>query len=214
MLAVALDYFQFVFDIVIPVRCALCGRHNAHVCRGCCERLKLEPLLGRAAQADVPAVVALGSYAGSLRAAVLELKFRHRQAAAFCLGAILGTKLGYAIDTIVPVPLHHERFLSRGFNQAEAIARGIASTFDAPLCCDALIRTGTAVPQSSLALRGRRKNVHSVFALGPDAVHLRNARVMIVDDVVTTGATIAACARALRSVRVVTVVAAALALRL
>ena len=214
MLSAALDCCRSVFDVVVPVRCALCGRHDAHVCPECCERLTLRPLIGRGPQADVPEVVALGSYAGSLRRAVLELKFRHRRAAAFRLGAILGAKLHDSVDAIVPVPLHHKRLTTRGFNQAEVIAEGIASTFDAMPCDDALVRTGTTVAQSSLSLRDRRRNVHKVFALGPGAAHFRNARIMIVDDVVTTGATIAACAAVLRESSVSNITAVALAIRL
>jgi ComF family protein len=214
MLSVALERCQAVFDIVIPVRCAMCGRHGAHVCHRCCEHLASAKLLRRAARDDIPPLVALGAYDGLLRAAVLALKFRHRRAAAFCLGAILGTKLHCAVDAIVPVPLHHERLLSRGFNQAEVIAQGIASTFDVPLCRNALIRTRATIAQSSLALRERRQNVFGAFALGSNAPPLQHARIMIVDDVATTGATAAACATVLSQASVTSVILAALAIRL
>jgi ComF family protein len=161
-----------------------------------------------------PELVALGAYAGSLRAGVIALKFRQRRAAAFGLGAILGSKLLHSIDAVVPVPLHHDRLMSRGFNQAEVIAEGIASTLDAPLCRNALVRTRATIAQSSLALRERGQNVEGAFALGSEAPALRNARVMIVDDVVTTGATAAACAAALRAGNVASITLGALAIRL
>jgi len=170
--------------------------------------------LWRAANKGTPELVALGPYAGSLRAGVLSLKFRHRQVAAFRLGAILGMKLYFTIDAIVPVPLHRNRLLARGFNQAEVIAQGIASTYGAALCRSALVRTRATIAQSSLSLRERRKNVDSAFALGSDAPALRNARVMIVDDVVTTGATAAACAAALTQGNATSILVAALAIRL
>jgi ComF family protein len=214
MLTAAIAGCRLVFDIVIPVRCVLCGRHGAHVCQNCSDRLESAPLMARDAYADYPAVVALGAYTGSLRSAVLSLKFRHRRAAAFRLGELLGAKLHRAIDVIVPVPLHPERLLSRGFNQAEMIAQGIASTFGTPLHCNALVRTRATIPQSSLALRERGQNVCGAFALGSEAPSLQNARVMIVDDVVTTGATAAACAAALREGDVTSIMLAALAIRL
>jgi len=214
MLSVAVERCRSVFDVVIPVRCALCGRHGAHVCRQCSERLESARLLRRAACSHTPALVALGSYSGSLRAGVLALKFRHRRAAAFRLGAILGSKLHDPIDAVVPVPLHHERLLVRGFNQAEVIAQGIASTFGAPMCRAALVRPRATIAQSSLALRERGQNVRGAFALGSEAPCLRNARVMIVDDVVTTGATAAACTVVLTEGNVATVMVATLAIRL
>jgi len=214
MLSVAVARCRSVFDIVVPVRCALCGRHGAHVCLDCCERLRSSQLLSRSARTGTPELVALGAYTGSLRAAVLALKFRHRRAAAFRLGAILGSKLLHSIDIIVPVPLHQDRLLSRGFNQAEVIAQGIASTFDTPLRRNALVRTRATTAQSSLALRERGRNVNGAFALGSEGALLRNLRVMIVDDVVTTGATAAACAAALTGGKVTWVIVAALAVRL
>jgi len=214
MLSVAIARCRSVFDIVIPVRCALCGCHGAHLCHECCERLRSSQLLSRGACTGTPELVALGAYTGSLRAAVLALKFRHRRAAAFRLGAILGGKLHHPIDAIVPVPLHHDRLMSRGFNQAEVIAQGIASTFDAPLCRNALIRTRATTAQSSLALRERGQNVSGAFALGSEAPSLQNARVMIVDDVVTTGATATASAATLIDGNAASIMLAALAIRL
>lgn len=176
--------------------------------------MKSVPLAARAAHAEFPPVIALGAYAGSLRRAVLALKFRHRRAAAFRLGAILGAKVQGEIDAIVPVPLHHGRLVSRGFNQAEVIAQGIASTFDAPLYRNVLVRTRATIAQSSLALRERSQNVRGAFALGLEAPAICNARVMIVDDVVTTGATAAACAATLRKGNAAAIMLAALAIRL
>jgi len=213
MLSVAVARCRSVFDIVIPVRCALCGCHGAHVCHECCKRLRSSQLLSRSAHSGTPELVALGAYTGSLRAAVLALKFRHRRAAAFCLGAILGSKLQHPIDAIVPVPLHQDRLLSRGFNQAEIIAQGITSTFGASMYRAALVRTRATIAQSSLALRERGQNVDGAFALGSEGPLLRNLRIMIVDDVVTTGATAAACAAVLTGGKVTSVVAA-LAVRL
>jgi ComF family protein len=213
MLSVALDRCADIFDIIVPVRCVFCCRHETHVCQTCCERWARASLVGRAPQADMPSVVALGWYAGSLRTAVLGLKFRNRRIAAVRLGALLGRKLHLAVDAIVPVPLHRQRYRSRGFNQAEAIAQGIASAINAPLLTDAVVRPRSTIAQSSLALRERRLNVHNAFAPGSQAVQLRDARVLIVDDVVTSGATLAACASALRCAGVRNIIAAALAVR-
>jgi ComF family protein len=214
MVACALERCARIFDVLVPVRCALCGDHGTHVCARCRKRLARAPLVRRAVRADVPAVVALGPYAGSLRSAVLALKFRNRTGAASHLGAILGHKLRCAVDVIIPVPLHARRHVVRGYNQAEVVAAGIASAIGVPLLSGALVRSRPTVGQASLALRERRLNVADAFDPGPEAVRLRGARVLIVDDVVTTGATIAACVSALRRSDIRAVTAAALAIKL
>jgi ComF family protein len=203
-----------VFGVIVPIRCALCGGHGAHVCASCLERLACAPLLRRFARDGVPRVTALGPYAGALRSAVLAVKFRNRQTAAFDLGALLGRRLTDPPDAVVPVPLHRKRSLQRGFNQAEAIAQGIASAMPAHLAYDALVRRRETAAQSSLALRERGQNVRDAFEPGPAAARLRGARVMIVDDVVTSGWTVAGCAAALRSAGVQDIVAVALAVRI
>lgn len=168
----------------------------------------------RPAYAGAPPVVALGPYNGSLRAAVLGLKFRNRVAAARELGALLARKLVRDIDALVTVPLHPRRLRERGFNQADAIAAGIASELDVPVQHDALVRVRYTFAQSALALRERATNVGDAFVAGPVARRLRNARITVVDDVVTSGATSAACSLALRDAGITVVRVAALAIKL
>jgi ComF family protein len=203
-----------LFDVLVPVRCALCGDHGAHVCASCRARLANAPLLIRPTCADAPPVVALGAYSGSLRAAVLGLKFRNRIAAARELGALLARKLTRDIDVVVAVPLHPRRLRERGFNQADAIAAGIALELEVPVQHDALIRARYTFAQSALALRERGTNVCDAFTTGSNASGLQNARVMLVDDVVTSGATSAACTLALCGAGVTVVRVAALAIKL
>lgn len=214
MIATALDHCAELFDVLMPVRCALCRDHGAHVCVSCRARLENAPLLIRPAYAHVPAVVALGPYSGSLRAAVLGLKFRNRVTAARELGALLARKLARDIDAIVSVPLHPRRLRERGFNQADAIAAGIALELRVPIQRDALMRVRHTSAQSALALRERGANVAGAFVAGPEASRLRKARIALIDDVVTSGATSAACTVPLRQAGVTVVRIAALAIKL
>lgn len=129
------------------------------------------------------------------------------------LGAILGAKLACREEILVPVPLHAHRLAERGFNQAEAIAKGIAEATGAVVTTRALDRTRQTQDQRSLPLARRENNVCDAFALAPEGAALSGAHVLLVDDVVTTGATIAACARALRHAGITHVRAIAIAIK-
>ncbi|HXW51503.1 MAG TPA: ComF family protein [Candidatus Acidoferrales bacterium] len=214
LIDLALRHCRLLFDVAVPVRCAACGVHGDQVCTSCRRSLAARPLLVRSEGGDIPRVSALGPHCGALRVAVLGLKYRNRLDAAVILGGILGRKLSMTYDCVVPVPLHDRRLAIRGYNQAEAIARGIARTSARDVVTDALVRVRPTHAQSSLALAERAENVANAFALGRTAVRLRDRRVLLVDDVVTTGATVGACAQALREAGIGALHVAALAIRL
>lgn len=101
-------------------------------------------------------------------------------------------------DVIVPVPLHRERLRWRGFNQAVPLARALGAAGDRPVDPFALVRSRATPPQVGLDAGSRRRNVRGAFVVR-SADRIRGRRVLLVDDVMTTGATIDACARALRA---------------
>jgi len=151
-----------------------------------------------------------GLYTGDLRAVILQLKFRHRERLGKRLGELLGSTwsslaetLPAAAPVLVPVPLHHSRKRERGFNQAELLARGLrrvagaAGTPRLRIETRCLYRTRATPPQTGLSLQQRKENVRDVFAVArPDRIRGRVA--ILVDDVMTTGATLSACAAALK----------------
>jgi ComF family protein len=101
-----------------------------------------------------------------------------------------------AIDLIVPVPLHTRRLRERGFNQAYLLIRGWAKQEKIP--CDAftLVRTRWTEPQTSLSRKERKKNMRRAFAVS-HAERIEGLRILLVDDVYTTGSTVNECARVL-----------------
>jgi ComF family protein len=113
------------------------------------------------------------------------------------------TRAGRALldeaDVIVPVPLHYARLASRGFNQSAWLAEALSQWTGVPVSIDALKRTRRTPTQGGLSARARRRNVAGAFELRPSrAGHVEGKRVLLIDDVLTTGATLSACTRALK----------------
>jgi ComF family protein len=138
-----------------------------------------------------------GRYDGSLRAILHAFKYGRRRTLAEPLGVLMreaGGDLLSGADAVVPVPLHPFRTIQRGFNQADDLAR----TLGLPVW-RALRRTRFDPPQAALPAARRHGNVRGAFALArwPQRARLRNAAVVLVDDVMTTGATINACTQVL-----------------
>ena len=142
---------------------------------------------------------AIGPYDGTLRAIVHAFKYEGCRSLARGLGSRLRVSaadvLGGA-DIVVPVPLHRSRRRTRGFNQA----RALAGELGVPLV-DALRRTRATPSQTDLPAEARHDNMRNAFALARGRARrtLEGRRIVLVDDVSTTGATIEACAVVLRT---------------
>jgi ComF family protein len=144
----------------------------------------------------------LGPYDGSLRLLVHELKFRGKRAVAARLAEeMLAAPIVRAVLTpgcvVVPVPLHPRRLRARGFNQSELLARTLAQRTGCLLVPGALVRRTDTPPQTGLSAAQRRANLRDAFVVRRRAP-LVGRTVVLVDDVLTTGSTARACARALR----------------
>ncbi len=139
-----------------------------------------------------------GEYAGTLRRLIHLLKYSGMKPLARPLGNLLvrAFPADAQFDAIVPVPLHWRKRWNRGFNQAELLARYVARTRGIPML-HALRRRRATATQAGLASAGRRRNVAGAFVLKPGA-DLKGKRILLIDDVMTTGATAGACASVLK----------------
>ena len=157
------------------------------------------------------AVYSYGSYEGTLRKLVHLYKYGGVRPLAARFGDLLGRALPREerFDAIVPMPLHWRKRWQRGFNQAELLAREIAGQWNAPVR-NVVRRVRATAPQAGLTNAQRRANVQGVFRVKP-RVRLDGLRVLLVDDVLTTGATASACARALKRAGAARVALAAVA---
>ncbi|MBI4464119.1 MAG: ComF family protein [Acidobacteria bacterium] len=141
-----------------------------------------------------------GRYEGSLRALIQRLKYDGLRPLARPLGNCLANAFhrltGDSWDWVVPVPLHPKRKRQRGFNQAELLAARLSRLCRVPLGSRDCVRVRETRPQTGLRAAERRKNVAGAFHV-PHPQRVRSRRLLLVDDVLTTGATANACARAL-----------------
>ena len=180
-------------DVLLAPRCAGCDEPGGWLCLAC--RDLCEPVRqGR--------VHAAGTYGGALRQAVHRFKYGGERALSLELGGLVARRVaadlatGLVLDAVVPVVLHAERARERGYDQARLLAEEVARSCGLPVRAP-LRRVRRARPQVELDRRQRAENVRGAFV--GEAGALRGLRVALVDDVATTGATIAAAAGAVRA---------------
>jgi ComF family protein len=161
------------------------------------------------------AAIRLGSYCGKLRDTLLSFKSVHNELLGPALARQLVDSQGAALravqaSVVIPVPLHFLRKLQRGFNQAETLAASLARELKLPHRSRILKRVRRTRPQSELSRDERRGNVSGAFSARRKAI-LKGATVLLVDDILTTGATCSEAARALKKAGAARVIVAVIA---
>lgn len=176
--------------MLFPTTCVVCGRPGAAVCRDCADALRPAPALPRPVGVDGCAAVV--SYDGAGRELLARLKYRNGRAAVGLLGRAMASLVAPAeVDVVTWAPTTPRRRRRRGYDQAELLARVVARDLGLP--CRRLLRRRPGPHQTGRPARERRTGL-AFDCLRPCA----GLRVLVVDDVVTTGATVGAAAAALR----------------
>jgi competence protein ComFC len=224
------NWFSDFFNLFYPSVCAACGERLVMQEKVICTRCLVDiPRTNFHNQVDNPvsqlfwgrakienATALFRFHKGSRFQELLHLlKYKGRQDVGIELGRQLGfelkkSELYRSVEMVIPVPLHPKREKKRGYNQAECISIGIAESMEIKVCARNLIRNTATETQTKKSRIERWKNVDSIFAI-KDTELFKNKHVIVVDDVVTTGATLEACAQTLLKVNGIKVSIAALA---
>lgn len=193
---------QSVLDLVFPPQCAGCHQSGTILCNQCLVSLRPHTLLPpRYNVPGIQAIYAVNTYQGSLRTCIHALKYEGNTRLAQPLGMLLAQLyLSYHVgaDMLIPVPLHAVRYKQRGYNHAELLARICAEKIGVPFAPHLLVRTRATLAQVGLTAEQRQHNMVNAFGTHTTKPIFRR-RIVIVDDVCTTGATLTACASALLS---------------
>jgi ComF family protein len=211
---------DLIGDLLSPPRCASCDSLVARrlaFCAACAASVERSGTLNSAGRereravfadgaprdddVDRATAIAFGYYGGALAQAIRRFKYEDRPDLARPLGQLLrGACRDAAVraDAVLPVPLHARRLVTRGYNQAALLAAHVAAEIDAPLLTSTLVRAVDTASQVEQSSGGRQSNVEGAFAV-TNAAWVEGRTLALVDDVTTTGATLAACRRTLLS---------------
>lgn len=216
-------FFQYLPDLLYPKCCPFCGTvmpfMGAPVCNNCLSQLKRvsypqclrcgktienEDLAYCNDCSKNPKSFVRGfpvfEYTGGVKKAIYDFKYNNQrsfgQVFADCMYACYKRELEQlGIDGLVPVPIHKKKRRKRGFNQAEILAYHLGNRMNVPVFPKLLRRVINTNPQKELSDKARMKNLKNAFIIGTNKIKLK--KVLLVDDIYTTGATIEACTKVL-----------------
>ncbi len=206
--------------LIYPHNCEGCGtdilNDNSYLCTKCLYQL---PQTGFIANANNPVEKKLygrikveqagaGFYFtkdGLLQHLVGQLKYKNNKEMGLYLGRLLGHQLQSThrfdeVEALIPLPLNEKKLSKRGYNQAEIICEGIASVWNKPIITDAVIRLIDTATQTNKSLTDRWDNIEGAFAIA-DASKIEGKHVALIDDILTTGASIESCGHELLKVK-------------
>jgi competence protein ComFC len=210
--------------LLFPKWCVGCAKEGEFICRSCRERLvrvspPLCPQCGKPQpsstlcpgclswQAAIDGIRSPFRFEGIIREAILQLKYRNLRALSETLAKLLSdflTTNPLPGEMLVPVPIHRKRLRERGYNQSSLLAQKLSKLTNLPVIDNSLTRQRHAPPQTQTkTVAERRNNVAGAFTCRDQ--RLKGRQVLLIDDVATSGATLDACAVALKATGATTV---------
>ncbi|MDI9365922.1 MAG: ComF family protein [Flavobacterium sp.] len=212
MLSIVKSYINSFSHLLYPHNCEGCGtdvlNDDSYLCAKCLHNM---PITGFVVSANNPVeqsfygrlkveAAASGFYFhkdGLVQHLVTQLKYKNHQDVGIFLGKLIGHQLIATnrfddVDVLVPLPLNNRKEVKRGYNQSTLICEGISQTWLKPICTNAVERTIFTQSQTNKTRIDRWQNMEGVFALA-NADSIASKHVLLVDDIITTGATLEAC---------------------
>ncbi|MFA6028072.1 MAG: ComF family protein [Patescibacteria group bacterium] len=199
-----------LLDYLFPIRClGECGAWDQWLCPRCEQKIKQKnKIIFKEDNIYLSGLYFLHPYSNSLiQKLIHQLKYQYSEEIAKILGRNMALCLDQNFDYIIPIPLNKKRFCERGFNQSELMAENIINysvgTYHGmSLRNDILTRTRNTAAQAQLGHELRAKNIHNAFSLNKKTIHMVSGKkILLIDDVYTTGATMNACAKLLKENR-------------
>ncbi len=201
--------FNALLNFVYPPLCHLCEAYlhpdEKLICNTCWQSLRRAAPDAQAAgnDFDLDGVYSLWEFGDGVQRIIHEIKFNRKKSLADKVGFELASLVAEnqalrEVDVIIPLPLHHTRRRIRGYNQSHLLSIPISARAGFPIVEAAVRRVKSTKPQARLSARKRLDNVKGAFMV-TDPERVAGKRVLLVDDVVTTGATLNACALALQA---------------
>lgn len=201
------DIYFLLLDHIYPNTCIACkqfvGYREQSICSSCWNRFEEIPKQNKvnelAVNDGIDSAFSMWSFNHGFDNVIHTLKYSDMAKLGNELGARLGKNISIkdfqSVDTITAVPLHRVKYRDRGYNQAEWIARGLASIWKIPFDKTILKRIRFTISQTTLNKEKRQANMANAFSVEKDVTH---KSILIIDDVLTTGSTTSSCAQVLK----------------
>lgn len=192
-------YKDLFLKTIFPAYCCCCTREGAWVCESC--ELHFEQGITFTVEDELMVMSTFRFRQKGIQEIIHAFKYEGvREFAPWCGARMAATwkiRGRAAFDVLVPVPLHAKRMRERGYNQAELLAREVSMKMNMPLCLNALVRIRMTEMQFGLSSEERIENVEGCFAVRSDS-DIKEKKILLIDDVCTTGATLMQASLALR----------------
>ncbi len=209
--------FNYLLSLLFPLECLGCKKEDTYLCSKCLEKIEINnnfKFKGELKYLD--GIYSATKYDNKLvQKAIHYFKFRYIKKLAKPLTEILikylkQEKIDLTECILIPIPLNKKRYLERGFNQSEIIANYLAQRFNLRVCNNVLIRTRNTPHQVGLSKAKRSTNLNDAFEV-INTENICNKKIILIDDVVTTGSTLEEAAKTLKKTKVSQIIALTLA---